>query len=133
MAVSPDRDLLASGRSDRVVRLWDIRDWHNRRDVVSAQEPLTLLDMERPIYSLAFSPDGKLVLAGAEDRVFVWRTATEAVAQELCAEPLSEAERERITDYLGKEIPIMDTCAVQEENLGRSPVTVVQGTSAAGD
>ncbi|WP_176722515.1 WD40 repeat domain-containing protein [Candidatus Thiosymbion oneisti] len=133
VAVSSDRKLLASGGSDRVVRLWDIRDWRDRRDTLSAQDPLTLFDMERPIYSLVFSPDGKFVLAGAEDRVFVWRTSTEAVAEELKTECLSKGERKRIKDYVGEGIEIMDTCPAQEEDRAQAPVTIVREVSAAGD
>ncbi|WP_133510975.1 WD40 repeat domain-containing protein [Candidatus Thiosymbion oneisti] len=133
VAVSSDRKLLASGGSDRVVRLWDIRDWRDHRDAISAQEPLTLLDMEHPIYSLAFSPDGKFVLAGAEDRVFVWHTSTEAVAEELKTECLSKGERKRIKDYVGGGIEIIDACPTQEKDRAQAPATIVREVSAAGD
>ena len=68
LAFSADGTLLASGSTDKTVRLWDI----NNRD-----KWITLQKHTNWINVLAFSPDGKMLASGSVDKtVQLWDTAT---------------------------------------------------------
>ncbi len=61
---SPYGHLLASSGYDQTVRLWD----------VSTGEQLAVLDdFANDVYAVAFSPDGRYLIAGCDDgRIYVW-------------------------------------------------------------
>jgi WD40 repeat protein len=68
VAFSPDDHLLASGSTDKTVKLWD---------VVSGKELRSLEGHTERVTSVAFSPDGRLLASAAWDRtVRLWDTAT---------------------------------------------------------
>jgi WD40 repeat protein len=58
LAFSPDRSLLAVGRDDGTVNIWQVPDGHLL---------VTLSAHAAPVRSLAFSPDGTLLATGSED------------------------------------------------------------------
>lgn len=62
LAFSPSGELLAAALSDLTVRLWD----HER-----GEEVQSLPQKEPPLW-LAFRPDGKVLVVGAENRVHAW-------------------------------------------------------------
>jgi len=90
VAFSPDGKTLASGQGDRLVHLWNMTPEDKTSDnalsgsavsgdAVSSRIPLgapleTLSGAQNAIWSVAFSPDGNLLVSGNEDgNVHLWR------------------------------------------------------------
>lgn len=64
MAFSPDDRLLATGHSDSMIRVWEVKTGHVRTELVGH---------ERGLCDLAFSPDGRTLLSAAGDgAIRVW-------------------------------------------------------------
>jgi WD40 repeat protein len=74
LAFSPDGKTLASGSSDKTIRLWD---------VTSGQELRTLTGHSRRVTFLAFSPDGQTLTSGSFDHVILWDVASGRVLKTL--------------------------------------------------
>src|SRR5262249_10663406 len=65
---SPDGKTLATGSTDRQIKLWDL---------ITKRERLTMKGHSNSIRALSFSPDGnRLVSVGLEDRARVWDVKT---------------------------------------------------------
>jgi WD40 repeat protein len=70
LAFSPDGSLLASGSSDRTVRVWEMRP-------SPPKLKMTLRGHKREVYGLSFTPDGRHLVSASYDRTArVWDLRT---------------------------------------------------------
>jgi WD40 repeat protein len=65
ISISPDRKLLASGSSDRSIKIWDITDYKEIRTIID--------ELHNEVVVVSFSADGKILASGTKGgRVRIW-------------------------------------------------------------
>ena len=87
VAFSPDGSRVATASFDSRIKIWDVE---------TGRELLTLADHPGNYVSLAFSQDGRLLLAGGRTGTRIW----EAVDSTLSPEGLAEVKRQRYRSWL---------------------------------
>jgi WD40 repeat protein len=103
VAFSPDGALLATGGPDSTVQLWDVA----ARRLLGG--PLT--GHSNRVTSVAFSPNGKLLLSASAESVRPWDIDPNSWAAQLCTianRNLSLAEWQQ---FIGPGVPYQRTCA----------------------
>jgi len=80
VSFSPDSTLLASNSEDQTLRIWDIASGRCLKvleERLACEEPVTRAGHITRIWSVTFSPNGKLLASGGEDRaVLLWDVAS---------------------------------------------------------
>ena len=69
LALCPDSTIMASAGEDNHIKIWDL---------ISGEELLTLTGHVKPVYALAFSPDGRCLVSGdTGGQILLWPTSSE--------------------------------------------------------
>ena len=85
VAVSPNAKVLASGSVDKTIKLWDVASGKELRTLTGHTERVSALRSERAsmkghrarVWSVAFSPDGRILASGSWDgTIEFWDVAT---------------------------------------------------------
>jgi COMPASS component SWD3 len=78
MLFSPDGRWLCSGGTDGVIKLWDAQ---------TGEYHLSLSAFRHNIRSLAFSPDGSILVSGSDQRIKIWDLETGEVLKSFFGHP----------------------------------------------
>jgi len=89
IAFSPNENLLATVAQNNTIRLWDI----------SGKKLGEFPTDQRNVYSLAFSPDGKLATSGDEGTVKLWTIQNNGIKATLSSQVPEEIETEQTLLY----------------------------------
>ena len=102
VAFSPDGTRIASGSSDKTVRVWDAATGQ------PVGQPLT--GHTDAVTSVAFSPDGTRIASGSDDStVRLWPAFPDAAAA-LCAKLTTNMSHQQWRDWVSPDIDYIKVC-----------------------
>ncbi len=94
---------LATASSDKVVRVWNTKDLNI--------PPLELKDHEDWVWSIAFSPDDKQIMAGTQNRqIMVWPTEISSMSSKMCPYVKRQFTEEEWKTYVAEDIDQTSIC-----------------------
>jgi hypothetical protein len=102
VAFRPNGDQLASGGSDRTVRLWDLR---------QPTAAPTILPHEDRVNTVAFSPNGDQLASVSADRTIrIWIARMETLAEMICEQVSRNLRRDEWHRFVDADLPHQRTC-----------------------
>ena len=103
IALSPDNNLLATASYDGTIKIWNA----NNLNV----SPVEIREHEAWAHSLAFNRNGRYLISGdTQDRIFVWASRTDYMADEICGKLTRNMTAKEWEDYVGYDIDYQKTC-----------------------
>jgi WD40 repeat protein len=104
IALSPDNTLLATASYDGTIKIWNANNLNIR--------PVEIRAHEAWAHSLAFDRNGRYLVSGdTQDRIFVWASRTDYMADEICGKVTRNMTANEWDDYVGYDIEYQKTCA----------------------
>jgi WD40 repeat protein len=83
LQISPDGRFLATGGSDRRIKLWDLASVAAENEE-RERSPLLQIDCQEPVWSVAFSYDSQLLAIGcASGKIIIWDLTAASISHEL--------------------------------------------------
>ncbi len=103
IALSPDNNLLATASYDGTIKIWNANNLNIR--------PVEIRAHEAWAHSLAFNRNGRYLISGdTQDRIFVWASRTDYMADEICGKITRNMTAREWEDYVGYDIDYQKTC-----------------------
>ncbi len=94
---------MASASLDSKIKIWNSRDLGGR--------PVEIKVPENFVMSVAFSPNGRSLLSSHQnDRIFVWPTRTEYMADQICPKVKRNLNQREWEAYVGYDVDYQKTC-----------------------
>jgi hypothetical protein len=95
--------LLASASFDGTIRIWNLN--------YSNDQPIIMRDHDAWVWTIAFSPDNKELVAGTtNNQIKVWSIKPELMSEDICSRISRNLTPSEWRTYVGDDIPYQKTC-----------------------